>query len=168
MKLLETIWNQFVSTKITEEIFTGNFPIFHGIKHLVLCCDQQIKAVQISYICVLTASQFTQNRELKQPYRDVPLKAVGKPRGVPLNSYSVFFSQNSQEFTSSRTSFLMICIYLRPLLQKYHNTTILHVGTNNCVNESSRVVVDKILNLKTFIQNSLPHNFQRYQQNRWW
>ena len=35
---------------------------------------------------------------------------------------------------------------------------ILHVGTNNCVNESSRIVLDKILNLKTFIQNSLPQS----------
>ena len=46
--------------------------------------------------------------------------------------------------------------YLRPLLQKCPDTVILHVGTNNCVNESSRIVLDKILNLKTFIQNSLP------------
>ena len=45
--------------------------------------------------------------------------------------------------------------YLRPLLQKCPDTVILHVGTKNCVNESSRVVLDKTLNLKTFIQNSL-------------
>ena len=36
------------------------------------------------------------------------------------------------------------------------DTIVLHVGTNNCVNKSSRVVLHKILNLKTFIQNSLP------------
>ena len=46
--------------------------------------------------------------------------------------------------------------YLRPLLQKCPDTIILHVDTNNCVSESSRVVLDKILNLKTFIQISLP------------
>ena len=46
--------------------------------------------------------------------------------------------------------------YLRPLLQKYPDAIILHVGTNNCVNESSLVVLDKIFNLKAFIQNSLP------------
>ena len=45
--------------------------------------------------------------------------------------------------------------YLQPLLQKCPDTIILYVRTNNCVNESSRVVLDKILNLKTFIQNSL-------------
>ena len=43
--------------------------------------------------------------------------------------------------------------YLRSLLQKCLDTVILHVGTNNCVNESPRVVQDKIL--KPFIQNSL-------------
>ena len=36
------------------------------------------------------------------------------------------------------------------------DTIILHVGTDNCVNKSSRVVLYKILNLRTFIQNSLP------------
>ena len=41
-------------------------------------------------------------------------------------------------------------------VQKCPDTFILRVGTNNCVNESSRVALDKILNLKTFIQNSLP------------
>ena len=46
--------------------------------------------------------------------------------------------------------------YLRPLLQKCPDTIILHVGTNNCLNESSHVVLEKILNLKTFIQQSLP------------
>ena len=42
--------------------------------------------------------------------------------------------------------------YLRPLLQKCPDTII--VGTNNCVNESSHFVLEKIF--KTFIQNSLP------------
>ena len=42
--------------------------------------------------------------------------------------------------------------YLRPLLQKCPDTVI--VGTNNCVNESSRFVLDEIL--KTFTRNSLP------------
>ena len=46
--------------------------------------------------------------------------------------------------------------YLRLLLQKCTDTIVLHVGTNNCVNESFCVALDKILNLKTFIQNSLP------------
>ena len=46
--------------------------------------------------------------------------------------------------------------YLRSLLQKCPDTIILHVGTNNCVNESSRVVLYKILEVKTFIQKSLP------------
>ena len=39
---------------------------------------------------------------------------------------------------------------------KFPATIILHDGTNNCVNESSCVVLDKIHNLKAFIQNSLP------------
>ena len=41
--------------------------------------------------------------------------------------------------------------YLRPLLQKCTDTVVLHNCTNNCVNESSCVVLDKTLNLKTFI-----------------
>ena len=41
--------------------------------------------------------------------------------------------------------------YLRLLLQKWTDTIISHVGTNNCENESSPVVLDKMLNLKTSI-----------------
>ena len=41
--------------------------------------------------------------------------------------------------------------YLRPLLQKCPDTTVLHVGTNNLVNKFFRVVLDKILSLKTFM-----------------
>ena len=48
----------------------------------------------------------------------------------------------------------MICITTYD--QKCPDTIILHVGTNNCVNESSRVVLYKILEVKTFIQKSLP------------
>ena len=37
------------------------------------------------------------------------------------------------------------------LLQKCPDTTILHVGTNNCLNESSLFQLDKIFNVKTLI-----------------
>ena len=46
--------------------------------------------------------------------------------------------------------------YLRTFLEKFPDTIIFYVGTNNYVNESSRVVLGKILKLKAFIQNSLP------------
>ena len=52
----------------------------------------------------------------------------------------------------------MICItsydlyYRKTLIQLFY----IHVGTNNCVNQSCRVVLHKILNLKIFMQNSLP------------
>ena len=57
----------------------------------------------------------------------------------------------------------MICITTNDMHHYdlyYQNAliVILHVGTNNRVNESSRIVLDKILNLKTFIQNSLPQS----------
>ena len=41
--------------------------------------------------------------------------------------------------------------YLRPLLQKWPDTTFLHVGTNNLLNKFFRIMLDKILNLKTFM-----------------
>ena len=57
--------------------------------------------------------------------------------------------------------------YLRPLLQKCPDTTILHVGTSNCVSKFSTVVLNKILNLRlpNTVQNN---NFQCYQQGQWW
>ena len=35
---------------------------------------------------------------------------------------------------------------------------ILHVGTNNTVNESSKVVLGKLLDLKKFTENTLPES----------
>ena len=46
--------------------------------------------------------------------------------------------------------------YLKPLLQKVHGTVVLHVGTNNCVNENSNNALHKILRLKQFITKGLP------------
>ena len=99
--------------KITEEIFGEDLPIFDSVIFLVFC-DHQIRTVQISYICVLKVSQFTQSRELKQPYRYVPLKPVRKHRGAMMNSCSVFSLQNSQGITLSRTSFLINYPSCRP------------------------------------------------------
>ena len=81
--------------------------IFDSVKLLVLRCEQQIRIVQISYICILTVSQFTRSRELKQLYRDVPLLC----RTVVL----CFFRQNLQEVFLSRTSFLNNFASCRPV-----------------------------------------------------
>ena len=33
---------------------------------------------------------------------------------------------------------------------------ILHIGTNNTINDTSRIVLDKILSLKAFVEKALP------------
>ena len=48
--------------------------------------------------------------------------------------------------------------YIKPLLRKCPDNIILHVGTNNTVNEPSKMVLDKLLNLKKFINNTLPES----------
>ena len=48
--------------------------------------------------------------------------------------------------------------YIKPLLKKCPDDIILHVGTNNTVNESSKVVLGKLLDLKKFIENTLPES----------
>ena len=48
--------------------------------------------------------------------------------------------------------------YIKPLLKKCPDNIILHVGTNNTVNESSKVVLGKFLDLKKFIENTLPES----------
>ena len=45
--------------------------------------------------------------------------------------------------------------YIKPLLRKCPDNIILHVGTNNTVNEPSKMVLDKLLNLKKFIEHTL-------------
>ena len=46
--------------------------------------------------------------------------------------------------------------YIKPLLKKCPKNIILHIGTNNTVNDTSRIVLDKILSLKAFVEKALP------------
>ena len=45
---------------------------------------------------------------------------------------------------------------LKPLLKKVPGTIVLHIKTNNCVNESPNNVLNKILSLKECIKKGLP------------
>ena len=49
-------------------------------------------------------------------------------------------------------------VYIKPLLIKWPGNIILHVRTNNPVNEPSKVVLDKLFDLKKFIENTLPES----------
>ena len=46
--------------------------------------------------------------------------------------------------------------YIKPLLKKCPKNIILHIGTNNTVNETSRIVLDKLFSLKAFVEKALP------------
>ena len=46
--------------------------------------------------------------------------------------------------------------YLKPLLKKNPDNIILHIQTNNSVNETSWVILNEILSLKNFIENLRP------------
>ena len=46
--------------------------------------------------------------------------------------------------------------YIRPLLKKAPNNVILHVGTNDTPNNTSRAILDNLLSLKSFIEKTLP------------
>ena len=46
--------------------------------------------------------------------------------------------------------------YMKPLLRKLPVCIILHIGTNDAVNNTSREILDKILKLKIYIQKELP------------
>ena len=45
---------------------------------------------------------------------------------------------------------------MKSLLGKLPNYIILHTGTNDAFDNTSREILDKILNLKTYIQKELP------------
>ena len=45
--------------------------------------------------------------------------------------------------------------YIKPIFKKCPDDIILHVGTNHTVNEPSKMVLDKLLNLKKFIEHTL-------------
>ena len=48
--------------------------------------------------------------------------------------------------------------YIKPLFKKCSDNIILHVGANDTVNEPSKMVLDKLLNLKKFIEHTLPES----------
>ena len=66
---------------------------------------------------------------------------------------------NLKTFLELRSVTIMIMYdYIKPLLKKCPDNIILHVGTNHAVNESSKVVLGKLLELKKFIENTLPES----------
>ena len=48
--------------------------------------------------------------------------------------------------------------FLKPYLKRSPTNIILHVGTNNSIDDSSRVILNKFLSLKTFIHTKLPES----------
>ena len=48
--------------------------------------------------------------------------------------------------------------YIKAVLKKCPDN-MLHVGNNNTVNEPSKMVLDKLLNLKRFIEHTLPESY---------
>ena len=44
--------------------------------------------------------------------------------------------------------------YIKPLLKKCPKNIILHIGTNNTVNGTSTIVLDKLLSLKSFVEKA--------------
>ena len=49
-----------------------------------------------------------------------------------------------------------MCDYLKPLLKKNPDNIVLHIGTKNSVNETSRDIVNGILSLKNFSEKLRP------------
>ena len=46
--------------------------------------------------------------------------------------------------------------YIKPLLKECTKNIILHIRTNNIINETSRIVLNKLLSLKAFVEKALP------------
>ena len=46
--------------------------------------------------------------------------------------------------------------YIKPLLKKCPKNIILHIGTNNTVNDTSKTVLEKLLSLEAFVEKALP------------
>ena len=46
--------------------------------------------------------------------------------------------------------------YIKPQLQKCPDYMVLHAGNNNTVNELSKVVLDRLFDLKKSIENTFP------------
>ena len=53
--------------------------------------------------------------------------------------------------------------YIKLLLKKNPDSVILHVGTNDAPNSTSRTILDNMLSLKSFIEKTLPRRKYVYQ-----
>ena len=48
--------------------------------------------------------------------------------------------------------------YIKPLLKKAPDNVILHVGTNDAPNSTSKTILDNMLSIKSFIEKTLPQS----------
>ena len=48
--------------------------------------------------------------------------------------------------------------YIKPLLKKAYDNVIIHVGTNDAPNSTSRAILDNMLSFKNFIEKALPQS----------
>ena len=58
--------------------------------------------------------------------------------------------------------------YIKPLFKKRPDHITLYASTNNTVNKSSKTVLGKLLDLKKFIENTLPESTEAAIQRCVW
>ena len=64
----------------------------------------------------------------------------------------------NEKRNSKRAKMKEMYDYIKPLLKKCPDSIILHAGTNNTVNELSKVVLGELLDLKKSTEKTLPES----------
>ena len=109
-------------------------------------------------------STFTKFRKFNNETQNVAKK--WKKGTILIAGDSIISGLNEKKLSNSKHAVKVRCFpgatttdmynYLKPLLLKCPSSIILHVGTNDAINASSSVIVDRLLILKSFILDHLP------------
>lgn len=94
--------------------------------------------------------------ELSHKWNPKTTLVVGDSTIAGIDETRISGSRNVKVRTFPGATIADMYDYLKLLLKKCPDAIILHIGTNNAVNETSRSILDSILSLKNFIQKSLP------------
>ena len=115
-------------------------------------------------------TSFKSNNELLHHHNKTPTTPTQRTKTTTLiTGDSVLYEIDENRLSGAKPNSVKVRIFrgatiddmkdfLKPYLKRSPTNLILHVGTNNSINDSSSVILNKLLSLKIFIHTELPES----------